>query len=230
MKNLIILILLFATTVISAQEIKVKSIKYKFNSGEKDALEVNIHSDDLKDVMKAFKKEAEKDAGTIVEKKGEVFLDNTIIKSISDDKIDVFATVKKDKDGTSKLIACFEINNEYVVPKSKEYKKASKFMISIASQISIIVLEKELEKEQKNLQNIMDKIKDKNNKIADLEEDIKKRESRIEDNKNELKSITKDLKDVTNDINSGKGKMDKLTKQKAKRPTKGCGRCEETIK
>jgi chromosome segregation ATPase len=216
MKNIIATLLILITISLTAQEIKVKDVKYKFSSGEKFALEVNIHSDDIKDVMRAFKKEAEKDAGTIVAKKGELFLDNTIIKSISENKIDVYAVVKKSKDGTSKLIACFEINNEYIIPKSKEYKNAEKFMLKLAKEISVIVIEKELKKEEKELENIKEKIESKKNKNSSLDEDIKKREKNIEGNKKELKDVSSEVKKVTKDINNGKGKLDKLAKQKEK--------------
>jgi len=216
MRNLIVATLLLFTLSSIAQEIKVKDVKYKFNSGEKFALQVNIHSNDIKDVLKAFKKEAEKDAGVIVEKKGELFLDNTIIKSISESKLDVYASVKKEKDGTSKLIACFEVNNEYIIPKSKEYKKAEKFMEKLAKDISILVVVKEVAKEEKELANIKGKIENKKEKIKNAEEDTKKREKNIEENKSELKSISADLSDVIKDINNGKGKLDKLTKQKEK--------------
>ena len=97
MKFITTTLLVLITIVTIAQKIEVEDVKYTFESGEKFALSVNIHSDDLKDVMKAFKKEAEKDAGVIVEKKRELFLDNTIIKEISEDKIDVYAAVKKKK-------------------------------------------------------------------------------------------------------------------------------------
>ncbi|MCO6499368.1 MAG: hypothetical protein J5I47_03205 [Vicingus serpentipes] len=216
MKNFFPLLITCFTLTVFAQEIKVKDVKYKFNNGEKFALEVNIHSDDIKDVMKAFKKEAEQDAGVIVEKKGELFLDNTIFKAISEDKIDVYAAVEKGKDGTSKLIASFEVNNEYIIPKSAAYKNAEKFMEKLAKEISIIVLEKELEKEEKELENIKDKINNKRDKIKDLEDDIKKKENNIEDDQKELKEIAADLKDVVKDINNGKGKLDKLAKEKEK--------------
>jgi len=216
MKNILTLLIICFTTASFAQEIQVKDVKYKFNNGEKFALQVNIHSDDLKDVMKAFKKEAEKDAGVVSEKKGELFLDNTIIKAISEDKIDVYATVEKGKDGTSKLIACFEINNEYIIPKSKAYKNAEKFMEKLATEISIIVLGKELKKEEGNLNDIKDKITKKKEKNQDLEADIKKRENNIESDKKEMKDVSSELDNVTKDINSGKGKFDKLVKQKEK--------------
>lgn len=216
MKNLIATIFILFTISSIAQKIEVKDTKHKFSSGEKFALAVNIHSDDIKDVMNAFKKEAEKDAGTIVEKKGELFLDNTIIKSISENKIDVYAVVKKAKDGTSKLIACFEINNEYIIPKSKEYKKAEAFMAKLAKEISVIVIEKELKKEEKSLATIKEKIESEKNKNTSLEENIKKREKSIEDNKKELKEVSSEVKAVTNNINNGKGKLDKLAKQKEK--------------
>ena len=229
------LLILFTISSI-AQEIKVKNVKHKFNSGEKFALEVNIHSDDLRDVMKAFKKEAEKDAGTIVEKKGELFLDNTIIKFISEHKIDVYAMVKKSKDGISKLTACFEVNNEYIVPKSKEYKKAEKFMEKLAKEISIIVIEKELKKEEKELKNINEKIESKKNKNINLEEDIKKREKNAEDNKKGLKDLSSELKEVAKNINDGEGKLDKLAKQKERldkkfeKLTRQISKDESTIK
>ena len=216
MKKLFTLLIICITLTSYAQEIKVKDVKYKFNSGEKFALQVNIHSDDIKDVMKAFKKEAEKDVGTIVEKKGELFLDNAIIKPISEDKIDVYATVKKEKDGTSKLIASFEVNNEYIIPKSAAYKNAEKFMEKLAKEISIIVLEKELKKEEKELENIKGKIQDKKDKIKDLEGDIKKKEGNIEDDKKELKEVSAEVQDVVKNINNGKGKLDKLAKEKEK--------------
>ncbi len=216
MKNIISTLLILFTVSVIAQEIKVKDVKYKFNSGEKFALEVNVHSDDIKDVMKAFKKETEKDAGTILQKKGELFLDNTIIKAISEDKIDVFAVVKKSKDGTSKLIACFEINNEYIMPKSKAYNKTEKLMEKLAKEISIIVIEKELKKEKKNLASLKEKIESKKEKNINLDEDIKKREKNIEDNKKNLKNLSSELKDVKKDINNGKGKLEKLAKQKEK--------------
>ena len=213
----IITILLILFTIISfAQKIEVEAIKYNYESGEKFALSVNIHSDDIKDVMKAFKKEAEKDAGVIVEKKKELFLDNTIINEISDSKIDVYATVKKAKDGTSKLIASFEVNNEYIIPKSEAYKNAEKFMKKLAREISIIVIKKEIEKEGKILSDIEQKIQNKKDKNSNLEEDIKKRENNIEKDNKELKDVSSELKGIKKDINNGKGKLEKLAKEKEK--------------
>lgn len=69
MRNIIILILILLTNVAFAQQVKVENAKYKFISGEKHALKVNIFTDDIKDILKAFQKELEKEVGTITEQK-----------------------------------------------------------------------------------------------------------------------------------------------------------------
>lgn len=216
MKKLTTLLFVLFTFSVFAQKIEVKDIKHKFLSGQKFALSVNIHSDDRKDISKAFKKKAGNESGTVVEKKGEIFMDNAIIPEISSDKIDLFVAIDRHKDGTAHLIVCFEVNNNYIVPKSKEYKKAVKFMEGLSKEISIVVIEKEVAKEERGLNKIVEKITALNNKNKSLEDDSKKRTSRIEENKGNLKNVSADLKDVTRDINSGKGKLDKLTSQKEK--------------
>lgn len=236
MKNIITTLLFLFTFSAIAQKIEVKDVKYKFNSGQKFALSVNIHSDDRKDISKAFKKQAGNDAGTVVEKKGEIFMDNALIPEISSDKIDLFVAIDKHKDGTANLIVCFEINNDYIVPKSKEYKKAEKFMENLAKEISIIVIEKEVDKEEKKLKNIETKISDLENKNTNLEKDIQKKKSEIQKEKAELKTISADLKSVTKDINSGQGKLDKLTSKKEKldgkydKATKHISKDDQTIR
>jgi len=216
MKNIITSLLLLFTIAISAQKIVVKDIKYKFLSGQKFALSVNIHSDDKKDISRAFKKQAGNDAGTIVEKKGEIFMDNALIPEISSNKIDLFVAIDRHKDGTANLIVCFEVNNNYIVPKSKEYKNAVKFMEDLSKEISIVVIEKEVVAEERKLNKINEKITTLKNKNNNLAADSKKKKGEIEKAKSDLKGVSTNLKSTTNSINSGKGKLDKLTKQKEK--------------
>ena len=66
------------------------------------------------------------------------------------------------------MYVSFEINNEIIEPKSKAYKQAEKFMETLSKDISIVVIEKELDKEQKNLKKLQDKVvglEDKNKKL-----------------------------------------------------------------
>ena len=79
MKNTVILILILLTNFAFAQQVKVENAKYKFISGEKHALKVNIFTDDIKDVLKAFQKELEKEVGTVTEQKKELILDLSLI-------------------------------------------------------------------------------------------------------------------------------------------------------
>ena len=220
MKNFITLLLALFSLSIIAQKIEVKDIKYKFNSGQKFALSVNIHSDDKKDISKAFKKKADNESGTVIEKKGEIFMDNALIPEISSDKIDLFVTIDRHKDGTANLIVCFEVNNNYVVPKSKEYKNAVKFMENLSKEISIVVIEKEVAKEERSLKKIEEKIASLESKNESLAENTKKKKNDIEKAKLGLKDVSSNLKSVTNNINSGNRKLDKLTKQKEKLDSK----------
>ena len=236
MKNIISALFILFTISSIAQKIEVKDVKHKFISGQKFALSVNIHSDDRKDISKAFKNQAGNDAGTIVEKKGEIFMDNALIPQISNDKIDLFVAIDRHKDGTANLIVCFEINNNYIVPKSKEYKKAVKFMEDLSKEISIVVIEKEIVTEEKVLNRINEKITSLKNKNSNLTNDTQKKKGEIEKAKGDLKTVSADLKNVTRYVNSGKGKLDKLTKQKEKldgkydKLTRSISKDEQTIR
>ncbi len=236
MKNIISLTILLFTLSGFSQKIVVKDVKHNFLSGQKLALSVNVHSNDRKDIVKAFQKKAKNETGSIVEKKGEIFIDNAIIPEISADKIDVFLTIDKHKDGTANLIVCFEVNNEYIIPKRKEYKKAVHFMENLSREISIIVLKKELEKEEKSFAKIKGKITSLENKNIDLATNSKKREGEIEKAKVALKNSSEELNIVTGNINRGKGKLDKLAKQKEKldkkyeKLTRNISKDEQTIK
>ena len=236
MKNIISFVLTLFTLYSFSQKIKVTDVKYQFQSGQKFALSVNIHSDNRKDITKAFKQEANNELGTIIENKGEIFMDNAIIPEISADKVDIFATIDRHKDETAHLIVCFEVNNEYIIPKSKEYNSAVKFMENLAKEISIVVLEKELEKEEKYLQKIKEKIVSLEKKNTDLEANSSKRKNTIDKEKIDLKTTSEHLKKVTRSINDGKGKLDKLTKEKEKldntysKLTRSIKKNEETIK
>ncbi|MBQ19354.1 MAG: hypothetical protein CMD31_01235 [Flavobacteriales bacterium] len=215
-KNTVILILILLTNFAFAQQVKVENTKYKFISGEKHALKVNIFTDDIKDILKAFQKELEKEVGTVTEQKKELILDNVLIKSITEDKIDAYVAVKKMKDNSSELYVSFEINNEIIEPKSKAYKQAEKFMETLSKEISIVVIEKELEKEQKNLKKLQDKVVSLEDKNKKLTQDTKDREEDIKKNQSKLKEVSEELKEVNKKMNSGKGKMDKLVKDKEK--------------
>jgi len=216
MKKLITLGLILFSGVILAQKVNVENAKYKFISGEKHALKVNIFTDDIKDILKAFQKELEKEVGTVTEQKKELILDNVMIKAITEDKIDAYVAVKKMKDNTSELYVSFEINNEIIEPKSKANKKAEQFMEKLSKDISIVVIEKELDKEEKALKKLQNKVNDLEDKNKKLEQDSKDREEDIKKNKNKLKEVSDDLKEVNKKMNSGKGKMDKLAKDKEK--------------
>lgn len=216
MKKLITIGLILFSGVIFAQKVKVENAKYKFISGEKHALKVNIFTDDIKDILKAFQKKLEKDVGIVTEQKKELILDNVIIKAITEDKIDAYVAVKKMKDNTSELYVSFEINNEIIEPKSNAYKKAEEFMENLSKDISIVVIEKELDKEEKALKKLQEKVKDFEDKNKKLEQDSKDREEDIKKNKNKLKEVSDELKEVNKKMNSGKGKMDKLAKDKEK--------------
>jgi hypothetical protein len=220
MKNIISLAFVLLTLYSFSQKIKVTAVKYQFQSGQKFALSVNIHSDNRKDITKAFKQEADSEKGTILEHKGELFMDNAIITEVSASKIDIYATIDRHKDGTADLIVCFEVNNEYIIPKSKEYNSAVKFMENLAKKISIVVLEKEVEKEEKSLKKIKNKLVSLENKNTDLEANSSKRKSAIEKGKIELKTASEELKIVTKNINEAKGKLDKLAKEKENLDTK----------
>ena len=236
MKTIIFLLLITITLSLFSQKIEVKDVKHNFQSGQKFALSVNIHSDDRKDITKVFKKEAEYEKESIVEKKGEVFIDNASIPEISADKIDVFFTIEKLKNGTASLIVCFEVNNEYIIPKSKEYKKAVHFMENLSREISIEVLKKELEKEEKSFEKIKGKIASLENKNADLTTDSKKRAGNIAKGKVALKTSSEELNSITENINNGKGKFEKLAKEKEKldnkyeKLTKNISKNEQAIK
>jgi hypothetical protein len=158
MKNIISLTILLFTLSAFSQKIVVKDVKHNFQSGQKFALSGNIHSDDKKDITKVFQKKAKNEKGTSIEKKGELFIDNAIISEVSANKTDVFLAIDKHKNGTANLMVCFEVNNEYLIPKSKEYKKAVHFMENLSREISLVVLEKEFEKEEKSFEKFKEKI------------------------------------------------------------------------
>lgn len=215
--NIIALTLFFAiTTSLSAQKIKVENESFKFNDGKKHALKVNVFTDKHKDIIKTFLAEATTEGGTVEEKRKEAVLKNVLIKSVSENPLTVYIAVDNDNNEEADFYASFEQNGEILVPKTAEYEKAEALMIKVAKNVSLPVVTKALDKAEKELHKLEDKQKKLEDDNKKLEQDTRKLEGNIKKNEKALEKTNKDLKKILTEMNSGKGKMDKLSKKKEK--------------
>ncbi|MFY8185360.1 MAG: hypothetical protein ACOVLD_04765 [Bacteroidia bacterium] len=202
MKKLIILFAaLFTSASLFSQSVSISESSESFSSGNHNALVATFkHSDkdkvekEWKNLIKDFNPEHVND------KKHEYFFDNTKFTAISANTIDVYSIVFA-KDGEVRLMATFDLGGAYA--SSSSHSKEMAYFKVIMKDFAIKMVKQDLEEKVKDATKLLEKTTDKrkdlekDNKnldqdIIDYKEKIKKAENKIEENKKEIETKKKE--------------------------------------
>jgi vacuolar-type H+-ATPase subunit I/STV1 len=216
------LILILATAIFTLPsvagdgvKIKVESKNEKINGGNHPCLVVTIYDAKPNDIESAWKSKM-KDYDAKVSGKDEIFADNALIKSISENTCDVYAYTEKINDNETKFVVGFLLGETWIDSKSPSYNAAEKIVKDFAvAQSKEGIAEKrkaaekllddqkddqaDLEKKNKNLH---DDITDYNEKIKKAEDDIKSNEDAQAKKKAEIDAQQKVVDDLKSRENS----------------------------
>lgn len=195
------LFLLFVFALIAAgvysQKIEAKETSGKFGKENHNAIVTTVYHSNLKDVEKEFNSLLKDYKGKTSSKKGVIFGDDLLITSISNNTIDVFATVTEGKDGEVDVTAAFYLGGAFLSSQmhSDQFARASQIMREFALKITEKAYAEFLKDEEKKLNDAVKEhekmISTKDGLIKD-NEDYKKR---IEDNEKEIEDLTKKIEE-----------------------------------
>lgn len=190
-------------------KVKVESKNEKINGGTHSCLVVTIYDATPDDIEKEWKDKM-KGYDAKVSGKDEIFADNALIKTISENTCDVYAYTEKISDTETKFVVGFLLGETWIDSKSSSYNAAEKIVKDFAVQQSkdgIAEKRKDAEKaledkkddqadlEKKN-KDLHDDITDYNEKIKKAEEDIKTNEADQAKKKTEIDEQQKVVDDL----------------------------------
>ena len=198
MKTIGTMLLLLLATAGFAQKIKitVDEKTEKIGDGSHNCLVVTIYDADRGDIEKEWKS-IMKGYDAKVSSKDDIFADNAVIKSISDNPIDVYARAEKGSaDNETKFIVGFQMGEDWLNSSkySAQYKSAEKIVKDFATKMTkegiagkVKAAEKALDNLKEDKADLEKKNKDLKEDIADYQEKIKKAEGDIKTNEEDQK-------------------------------------------
>ena len=218
MKNIAFILMLFAATGLFAQKITVQETSGKFLKENRNALMTTVYYSTADDVEKELKSLFKGYKGKVKTKKGVIFADDLVISSVSENTIDVYATVKDVKDGEVEVLVAFDLGGANLAsathpdqfPRAQDIIK--NFALNLTEQSFAEIVkeeEKELEKFTKDYE------KEIENKEG-LEKDNEDYRKQIEDNEKEIEKITKDIETMSGELKEQQDAFDKLKKEGTK--------------
>jgi septal ring factor EnvC (AmiA/AmiB activator) len=201
-----------------SQTVNVVEVSADFSNGRSNAIETKILKSDSKTVEKAWSK-LMKDYDAKVSSKKEIFADDALIKSISDNTIDVYAIVKQERKSEDvQLIVSFDLGGAYLSSSQHpaQYNAAVKIIQDFAIQLITEAYNEMISNEEKELDNI---VKDRDRVKKDKEYLEKQNEDyldKIEKNKNEIEEKEKELKEKNSEIEEKSKEIEQI-KDEAKK-------------
>lgn len=196
MKKLSTMLFLLLAVNAFAQKVKITIDEKteKIGDGSHNCLVVTIYDADRSDIEKEWKS-IMKGYDAKVSSKGDIFADNAIIKSISDNPIDVYARAEKGSaDNETKFIVGFQMGEDWLNSSKygSQYKAAEKIVKDFATKMTkdgialkVKAAEKALDNLKEDKADLEKKNKDLKQDIADYQDKIKKAESDIKTNEEE---------------------------------------------
>lgn len=173
-------------------KVKVESKNEKINGGTHNCLVVTIYDATPSDIESEWKSKM-KGYDAKVSGKDEIFADNALIKSISENTVDVYAYTEKISDTETKFVVGFLLGETWLDSKNgASYSAAEKIVKDFAieqSKDGIAVKRKAAEKlladQQDDQADLEKKNKDLHEDIDEYNEKIKKAEADIKTNEEE---------------------------------------------
>ncbi len=215
---LIIFLWLSTISVIHAQLIRETSASMSL--GHNNAIMLELDYADASKVLEVFDKYVNDFKAKTKTKKGELFADNALIKSIAgNNTIDIYARAEK---GMNKavLTVWFDLGGAYLSSRSHpdKYLEAEKWLYEFAKIMVKKGIEDELKAEQKRLSELENDLKNLTREKEKLERNITSDEKSIKDMENKIaqtkQNIEKSKQDIITNLDQQRNKNDEIEKQK----------------
>ncbi|MBP7462717.1 MAG: hypothetical protein KA793_00195 [Bacteroidales bacterium] len=202
--------LIFATCIaVSGFAQTVTESEAYIAGGKQNALVGRIPKGDIELIAKEWKNLMKKYKADVSGKE-EIFGDNAVIKSISDNPMDVYARVERGRDDEVKITIAFDLGGYFMSSAQQPalFKSAQKFIEKFVEDQSKSAYKSNLKSEEKVLSTLekdKKKLEKENEKIAKKNEDLRQQ---IQENQQKIKN------NQTTIENTGKMIMDQEAKIK----------------
>lgn len=201
---------LFSNTTTAQVKSVLKEEVRAMSEGSFNAIVLELpatSADKVEDAWKSFMKKY-KGKTKYSKKNKEFFTDDTEIKGMSENSIDVYAKVEDRGDAGSELVVWFNLGVTYLSQKefADRFQVAEKMLDKFTQKLSADMLEDILKEEEKLL-------KDMEKDLKDLEKDQKKNEKDIEDAKETIKKMEENIKESEKEIKEGIEKQGEKKKE-----------------
>ncbi|MBK9800821.1 MAG: hypothetical protein IPP56_14240 [Bacteroidetes bacterium] len=191
---LVILILLAKST--TAQTISVNESTAKIAEGVHPVFITTVYEYASDDVLKEWKSYMKDFKSTKISGKEEVYADNILIPSITDNTIDIYALTEKINDKESKLVVAIDMGGAYLssaFTNKVAYEAALKLIGDFSRKLTKSAVQQQLKEAQKVLDNLTSQHKELEDKNNDLNKDIENYKSKIKKAEEEIESTTKEI-------------------------------------
>jgi hypothetical protein len=185
--------------------------------GKRNAIVVSIPKADQKTIEKEWKNLMKKYKADVTVK-DEIFANNAIIKSITDNSMDVYARVDVVKDGEVQLIVAFDLGGYYLssMQQPELYKEAKKMIEKFAKDQSKTAYKDYLQNEEKILSDLERERKKLENQVANMQKQNEDYQKKIKDNEQKIRDNQTAIENKTKEIDNQDQKVKSIKDEKGK--------------
>ena len=193
-KVTLLLALTFAVTSIFAQ---VKEAKRFMSQGQNNALVASLKKSNKSDVEKEWLRVVKEFGGKTkkISKTGEIFTDNADIPAMSRNTIDIYALVEE-RGMDAELVVWFDLGGAFLSSEmhTTRFPYAEKLLNDLALRVSETAIEEELAKQENQLNELSEKLKQLLVEKSEYTNDIMKHVDKITEAKNKIEAVEANYK------------------------------------
>ena len=218
MKFRILLVVLIAYNFGFSQNMETKEVRKSMSKGNQPGIQIiipHISEDHLEDAIKKVTKKYKGDKEKI-KRTNEIYLDDSLIKEISENTIDIHQIIEKEGTGL-RYTVFFNLGGAFLESKlnAQKFAHAEDIVNRIALKASEIRIDDLLKEEQDKLEDLVDDQEDLVKDKEDATEDIQKAKDLIAKKEKEIQDNIKLQSTKTIEIDKQRKKVDTILKQKA---------------
>jgi len=199
MKIIIVFALsLMSLTLFSQKKIEVKSGSEKFSVGNVDVLITDVYEADVKSIRKAWKKLLKNYSGS-VKMKSEIFADDVLIKSMSNNTVDIYTKIEEKKgkpeDGKIVTITCaVDLGGAYLSKSQHpdKFKTFKEILRKFVVEVSKEAVRDEINEQEKIFSGMEKKQEELVSDNEKMHKEIEEYKQKIKDNEKAIEQNVKD--------------------------------------
>lgn len=195
MKKVTLLVaLVFGLNGLFAQ---VKEAKRFMSQGQNNALVVSLQKSDKEDVEKEWMRIVKSFGGKTkkISKTGEIFTDNASIPAMSRNTVDVYALIEE-RGPDAELVVWFDLGGAFLGSEmhATRFPYAEKLLGDMSLKVSEAAMEEELSKQEAQLNNLAEKLKELRAEKGEITNEIMKFVDKITEAKNKIEAVDAQFK------------------------------------